>query len=114
MSRRAGRPYKLSDARLPRRTHVRLTDVEQAALAFNHNVASIGGRLCDQSDMELRIRNVFGFIDLFHDPFRAASCFAVSATGAHEPYSPIALGRQLLLTRPKAPVIYQNRGFFFR
>jgi hypothetical protein len=79
---------------------LRWPDRQQAALAFDHDIAGIGGGRRDQRDPAAAVMD-----DLVANTLRTAAGLAKAATGQQQPGPPIAFRRLLVGPPPPAPIV---------
>jgi hypothetical protein len=77
---------------------LRWPDRQQAALAFDHDIAGIGCGRRDQRDPAAAVMD-----DLVANTLRTAAGLAKAATGQQQPSPPIAFRRLLGCTAPTSP-----------
>ena len=79
---------------------LRWPDRQQAALAFDHDIAGIGCGRRDQRDPAAAVMD-----DLVANTLRTAAGLAKAATGQQQPGPPIAFRRLLVGPPPPAPIV---------
>src|SRR5580698_3517777 len=79
---------------------LRWPDRQQAALAFDHDIAGIGCGRRDQRDPAAAVMD-----DLVANTLRIAAGLAKAATGQQQPGPPIAFRRLLVGPPPPAPIV---------
>src|SRR5437763_14202058 len=94
------RPGQPALCRLVLRPLLRWPDRQQAALAFDHDIAGIGCGRRDQRDPAAAVTD-----DLVANTLRPAAGLAKAATGQQQPGPPIAFRRLLVGPPPPAPIV---------
>jgi hypothetical protein len=79
---------------------LRWPDRQQTALAFDHDVAGIGGSRRDQRDPAAAVMD-----DLVANTLRTAAGLTKAAAGQQQPDPPIAFRRLLVGPPPPAPIV---------
>jgi hypothetical protein len=82
---------------------LRWPDRQQAALAFDHDIAGIGCRRGYQSNPPPAVIE-----NLVPDIFRASPGFAKAAAGKKQPCAPLSHRRELIAARPPRPVMFEG------
>src|SRR5207302_11286054 len=82
---------------------LRWPDRQQAALAFDHDIAGIGCGRRDQRDPAAAVMD-----DLVANTLRTAAGLAKAATGQQQPGPPIAFRRLLVAPPPPAPIVLDH------
>ena len=93
------RPGQAPLRRLVLRPVPRRRDRQQAAFAFDHHVAGIGGGRRDQRDVPRPVCR-----DALANELRPGARLAEAAAGEEQPDPPIARRRLLLVPRPQPPI----------
>ena len=108
---RAAGPSESAFGRLVKGAMVGPANGKDAAFAFHHDVAPIGRGLRHQGEATaLTGRQRAWTLDQAADPLGPGAGLAETSSGEDQPGPPVTGRRQLLRSRPEAPVVKQLLG----